>query len=83
MDRFPEEKHKDSAECDNVEDLIFGIVGLKHGDVESAEDRDAVDGEMWRWDEETRCGGYDDGDEGCALLLEGDERVDKWEGVCE
>jgi len=46
MDRFPEEKHKDSAECDNVEDLIFGIVGLKHGDVESAEDRDAVDGEM-------------------------------------
>ena len=76
MDRFPEEEHKNSAEGHDVEDLIFGIVGLDHGYVESAKDRDAIDGEMRRRDEETGSGGYYDGDKCCALFLEGDQGVD-------
>ena len=38
---------------------------------------------MRRWDEEARQGGYNDGDECCALSLIGEEWVDEGEGVGE
>ena len=80
---FPEEKHEDSAERHDVENLHFGVVILDHRDIERTEYGDAVDGDMWGGDEEAGGGGYDDGDEGCCLLSEGDEGVDQGEGVGE
>ena len=76
MDRFPEEEHKYSAEGDDVEYLMLSVVWLYHGDIESTQYWDTVDGEMWRWDEEASSGGYNDGDKCCTLLLECDEWID-------
>lgn len=43
---FPEEKHEDSAERHNVENLHFSVVILDNGDIERTEYGDTVDGEV-------------------------------------
>lgn len=46
VDGSPEDEHDDSAHGDDVEDLVLRVEGVEHGDVEGAEDGDAVDGEV-------------------------------------
>lgn len=50
----PEGKHDDSTQCDSIVDLMARIEGLDHGDIERAQHRNTVDGEMRRRDEEAR-----------------------------
>ena len=83
VNHFPEGEHEDPAQSHNVEHLVHIEKGFDHREVKSTEYGDAVDGEMGGGYEEARGGWDNDGDEGCALFLVGDEGVDKGEGMCE
>ena len=81
MDGFPEGEHEDAWECDGVEHLVHGEVGLDHGDIEGTEDGYTVDCEMGGGDEEAGGSRDDDWDEGCRLFLVGYEGVYQGEGM--
>jgi hypothetical protein len=52
VNESPEGKHDDSTKCDSVVYLMARIEGLYHGDIEGAQHRNTVNGEMRRRDEE-------------------------------
>ena len=48
MDHFPERKVYSSTQSHNIAELPHFIVGPKHGQVETSEDGNTIDGEMGR-----------------------------------
>lgn len=83
VDYAPEREDDEAAHGHDAVEFGARVVGLQHGQVEDAQNRYAVDGEMRGGEEEADDGGDDDGDEAGGLLAEGHDGVGDAEGVRE
>jgi len=72
---FPEWKVNEATKCDNITKLSHLIIGPEHGQIETAEERNAINSKMGGGHEEADQRRDNNGNEPNRLLPEGHDRI--------